>query len=75
LTWRPRGYEIGLGTRGEGSDRVNRGGSFDNDADDLRASNRDDDDDPSDDDDDIGARCCSSGNGQMDGLHGRRPSA
>ncbi len=65
---------IGLGTRGDGSDRVKRGGSFDNDAADLRASDRDDDD-PSDDDDNDGARCCSSRNGQMDGLHGRRPRA
>ena len=40
------------------SDRVRRGGSFDNDGDDLRGANRDDDD-PSD-DDNIGFRCASS---------------
>jgi hypothetical protein len=42
-----------------GSDRVRRGGSFDNDADDLRAANRNNDD-PSDQNDDIGFRCSSS---------------
>jgi hypothetical protein len=57
---------------GNGSDRVDRGGGYDNDADDLRSSNRDDDDDN---DDDLGARCCSPGRGQMDGLHGRRSRA
>jgi formylglycine-generating enzyme required for sulfatase activity len=62
-------------SRGSASNRVDRGGSFDNDdADDLRGSNRNDDD-PSDDDDNLGARCCSSRNGQMDGLYGRRPRA
>jgi len=70
-----RGVEIGCGTRGNGANRVIRGGSFDDDADDLRASNRDDDDPDDDDDDDIGARCCSPGNGPTDGLHGRRPRA
>ena len=42
-----------------GSDRVDRGGSFDNDAANLRAANRDDDH-PSNSDDDLGFRCASS---------------
>ena len=50
---------IAVGGERSGADRVKRGGSWDNDAANLRTSNRDDDD-PSDSDDNIGARCCSS---------------
>lgn len=57
-----------------GANRVKRGGSFDNNADDLRSSNRNDDN-PSDDNDNIGGRCCSSRSSQKDGLYGRRPRA
>jgi len=53
-----------------GSDRVKRGGSFDNDDDNLRVSNRNDDD-PSDSDDNLGGRCCSSRHRQTGRLHGR----
>ena len=42
-----------------GSNRVRRGGSWDNSAANLRASNRDDDT-PSDSDDNLGFRCASS---------------
>jgi len=44
--------------RPSGSNRVKRGGSFDNNDDNLRASNRNDDN-PSDDNDNLGFRCAS----------------
>ena len=53
-----------------GSNRVKRGGSFDNDDDNLRVSNRNDDN-PSDDNDNLGLRCCSSRHRQTGCLHGR----
>ena len=56
------------------SNRVNRGGSWDNTADDLRSGNRDDDD-PDDDDDDLGFRCASSSGCPTGRLHARGPGA
>ena len=53
-----------------GSNRVKRGGSFDNDADNLRVSNRNDDN-PSDDNDNDGFRCASSRHRQTGRLQGR----
>ena len=53
------------------SNRVNRGGSFDNDAANLRAGNRNNDT-PSDADNNLGVRCASSSARQKCGLHGRR---
>lgn len=53
-------FDFFLGETGHsGSNRVKRGGSFDNDADDLRAANRNDDD-PSNQNDNLGFRCASS---------------
>ena len=56
------------------SNRVDRGGSFDNDASDLRAGDRDDDD-PSDADDNDGFRCASSSPRATRRLHARGASA
>ena len=53
-----------------GSNRVKRGGSFDNNDDNLRASNRNDDN-PSDSDNNLGFRCSSSRHRQTDCLYGR----
>ena len=53
-----------------GSNRVKRGGSFDNNDDNLRVSNRNDDN-PSDDNDNLGCRCASSRHRQTGRLHGR----
>ena len=57
-----------------GSNRVKRGGSFDNNDDNLRASNRNDDN-PSDDNDNLGFRCVSPRRRQKDRVHGFDPSA
>ena len=61
-----------VGRRHSATDRVRRGGSWDNDAGNLRAANRDDDD-PADADDNLGFRCCSSRtkSSPMGRLHGR----
>ena len=60
--------------RPSGSNRVMRGGSFDNDDDNLRASNRNDDN-PSDDNDNLGFRCASPRRRQKDRFHGFDPRA
>ena len=60
--------------RPSGSNRVIRGGSFDNNDDNLRASNRNDDN-PSDDNDNLGFRCASPRRRQMDRVHGFDPRA
>ncbi|GEM_PF-6274387 len=52
-----------------GSNRVKRGGSFDNNDDNLRVSNRNDDN-PSNDNDNLGFRCASSRHSQTGSLHG-----
>ena len=52
-----------------GSNRVRRGGSFDNDDNNLRASNRNDDN-PSDDNDNLGFRCASPRRSQKDRVYG-----
>ena len=49
---------------------MKRGGSFDNNDDNLRVSNRNDDN-PSDDNDNLGCRCASSRHRQTGRLYGR----
>jgi RNA-directed DNA polymerase len=67
--------EFNVVRRLSGSNRVKRGGSFDNNnADNLRSSKRNDDN-PSDDDNNLGFRCSSSRKCQNDGAYGRRRRA
>ena len=63
-----------MGRGGSGSNRVNRGGSWNNDASNLRSANRNNDT-PSNRNDNLGFRCLSSGHRQEGGGHGFRPRA